>query len=79
MLASIKKEGGHAADFAAMKAFAQYSLGQTSEAMKMMESLAESESENATVQLLGGIVLQSAGKTEEALSLLSKHQGSLEA
>ena len=31
------------------------------------------------MQLLGGTVLQAAGKTEEALSLLSKHQGSLEA
>jgi hypothetical protein len=43
-----------------------------------IEQLIESQSENATVQLIGGIVLQSAGKTEEALSLLSKHQGSLE-
>ena len=31
------------------------------------------------MQLLGGTVLQAAGKTEEALELLSKHQGSLEA
>lgn len=31
------------------------------------------------MQLLGGTVLQAAGKTEEALLLLSRHQGSLEA
>ncbi|KAL9098264.1 MAG: hypothetical protein Q9163_006048 [Psora crenata] len=78
VLASIKKEG-EAADFAAVKAFAQYSTGKTADAVKAIGTLAESQSENATVQLLGGTVLQAAGKTEEALSLLSKHQGSLEA
>jgi len=44
-----------------------------------VERLVQSQSENPTVQVLGGIVLQGAGKTEEALSLLGKHQGSLEA
>ncbi|KAL8710901.1 MAG: hypothetical protein Q9225_007210 [Loekoesia sp. 1 TL-2023] len=76
-LSSIKKEGGP--DFAAVKAFAQYSLGDTSSATKQIDQLIESSSENATVQILGGIVLQADGRTEEALSLLSKHQGSLEA
>ena len=47
--------------------------------MTKIEQLIERQSENAAVQLIGGIVLQGAGKTEEALSLLSKHQGSLEA
>ncbi len=78
VLASIGKEG-NAPDFAAVKLFAQYSLGSTSNAVSEIESLIEAESENTTVQLLGGTVLQAAGKTEEALSLLSKHQGSLEA
>lgn len=58
---------------------AQCSTGQEAEAIKAVEQLAETHSENGTVQLLGGIILQAAGKTEEALSLLSKHQGSLEA
>ena len=62
-----------------MKAFAQYSSGNTSNAVSEIESLVETESENTTVQLLGGTVLQAAGNTEEALSLLSKHQGNLEA
>ena len=44
-----------------------------------MERLVGSQSENPTVQVLGGIVLQGVGKAEEALSLLGKHQGSLEA
>ncbi|KAL9065305.1 MAG: hypothetical protein Q9161_008334 [Pseudevernia consocians] len=78
VLASIGKEG-NAPDFAAVKAFAQYSSGSTSNAISDIENLIEAESENTTVQLLGGTVLQAAGKTEEALSLLSKHQGSLEA
>ncbi|KAL8916286.1 MAG: hypothetical protein Q9208_008597 [Pyrenodesmia sp. 3 TL-2023] len=76
-LLSIRREG--APDFAAVKAFAQYSLGDTSAATNQVEQLVESSSENATVQILGGIVLQADGRTEEALSLLSKHQGNLEA
>lgn len=35
--------------------------------------------ENLTVQIIGGIILERAGETEEALALLSKHQGSLDA
>ncbi len=78
VLAKIGKEG-NVPDFAAVNAFAQYSSGSTSNAVSEIESLVEVESENTTVQLLGGTVLQASGKTEEALSLLSKHQGSLEA
>lgn len=78
VLASIGKEG-RTPDFAAVKAFAQYTSGSTSNAVSEIGDLIETESENTTVQLLGGVVLQAAGKTEEALSLLSKHQGSLEA
>jgi coatomer protein complex subunit epsilon len=35
--------------------------------------------ENLTVQLVAGIILEKAGETEEALNVLSKHQGSLDA
>lgn len=66
-------------DFAAAKAFAQCSAGQSAIAIRAIEQLARTDSENATVQILGGIILQIADRTEEALSLLSKHQGSLEA
>lgn len=62
-----------------MKVFAQYVSGSTSNAISEIATLVEAESENTTVQLLGGTVLQAAEKTEEALSLLGKHQGSLEA
>ena len=78
VLTNIGREGD-APDFAAVKAVAQYSLGSSSDAISEIEDLIETSSENTTVQLLGGTVLQAAGKTEEALSLLSKHQGSLEA
>ena len=69
----------NAADFAAVKAFAQHASGRTAQGLQEAEQLAESEGENATVQILAGTVLQAAGKTEEALALLSKHQGNLEA
>ena len=78
VLRNISSEGD-SPDFAAAKAFAQYSAGQTMEAIKAVEQLAETQPENATVQLLGGTILQAVDRTEEALSLLSKHQGSLEA
>lgn len=76
-LSSIKNESG--SDFTAVKAFAKYSLGDVSAAVKQIQQLVETSSENATVQILGAIVLQAAGEMEEALSLLSKHQGNLEA
>ncbi|KAL9599584.1 MAG: hypothetical protein Q9219_003740 [cf. Caloplaca sp. 3 TL-2023] len=77
VLSDIKKENGP--DYAAVKAFAQYSLGDTASAITQIEQLVESSSENPTVQILGGIILRTQDKTEEALSLLSKHQGNLEA
>lgn len=45
-----------------------------------MKKLVEKEGqENLTVQLCAAIVLESAGEMEEALNVLSKHQGSLDA
>ena len=66
-------------DLAAVKCLAQYASGSTTTALSSAESLAASHTENPTVQVLAGTVLQAAGKSEEALNLLSKHQGSLEA
>jgi coatomer protein complex subunit epsilon len=43
------------------------------------EKLAEQQGDNLTVQLLCGTVLARAGKQEQALQLLAKHQGSLDA
>ena len=64
---------------AATKALAQYSTGNGAVAGVPIDQITESAPENATVQILGGIIMQAAGRTEDALSLLSKHQGSLEA
>ena len=66
-------------DLAAVKCLAQYAAGNTEIALNEAEELASSSSDNATVQVLAGTVLQAAGKSEEALALLAKHQGSLEA
>jgi len=43
------------------------------------ESLAEKNGDNLSVQLLCGTVLADAEKHEQALALLSRHQGSLDA
>lgn len=66
-------------DNAAVKAFALYTIGKSTEAQEEAENLAKTSPENATVQLMAGTVLQALGKSEEALTLLSKHQGNLEA
>ena len=78
VVASLKKEHD-APDFAAVKAFASYALGNTTQGLQEMEELLQSVPENATVQVLGGALLHAAGKSEEALAILSKHQGNLEA
>jgi coatomer protein complex subunit epsilon len=77
-VASAQKEND-APDFAAVKAFAMHVIGDTAEGWQEMEELLQSAPGNATVQVLGGTLLQAAGKSDEALAVLSKHQGSLEA
>ena len=63
-----------------MKAFAEYGKdNEDAGAVADAEKLAESQGDNLTVQLLCGSVLAAAGKTEEALALLARHQGSLDA
>ncbi|KAL4786366.1 coatomer epsilon subunit-domain-containing protein [Aspergillus varians] len=79
VLADIKGDIEEIPDLAATKALAQYQAGDTEAALQLAQDLAENYPDNATVQILGGTVLQSAGKSEEALSLLGKHQGGLDA
>lgn len=59
-------------------ALAQHASG-NSKGLETAISLAESESEDATVQICAGTVLASAGEYATAIELLQKHQGSLEA
>lgn len=66
-------------DLAAAKIFAGYLQSPKDSLVTQAESLAESAGENLTVQLLVGTVLARAGKADQALALLSKHQGSLDA
>lgn len=69
-------QGDSEPDMAAVGALAEFSLGKTEAAVKTIEELASSAGDNQTVQVLGGTVLQAAGKSEEALALLSQHSGS---
>ncbi|EOO04150.1 putative coatomer subunit epsilon protein [Phaeoacremonium minimum UCRPA7] len=66
-------------ELVAIGALATYTLGKEDDAVKTIEKLAESNGDNAVVQIIGGTVLQAAGKSEEALALLSQHQGNLDA
>ncbi|KAM0254714.1 hypothetical protein ACHAQJ_006495 [Trichoderma viride] len=77
VLADVKGES--VPDLEAVGALAEYTLGKTDSALKTIEKLASSAADNVTVQVIGGTILQAAGKSEEALALLSQHQGSLDA
>ncbi|GKU01861.1 coatomer subunit epsilon [Fusarium langsethiae] len=66
-------------EFQALGALAELHLGKTDSAVQTIEKLVSSAADNTTVQVIGGTVLQAAGKSEEALALLTQHQGSLDA
>ncbi|KAJ5826834.1 Tetratricopeptide-like helical [Penicillium robsamsonii] len=66
-------------DLSAVKALALQSAGKTDAALQLAQELAENYPENSNVQVLAATVLQAQGLSEEALALLSKHQGNLEA
>ncbi|OIW28847.1 hypothetical protein CONLIGDRAFT_394116 [Coniochaeta ligniaria NRRL 30616] len=68
-------------EYAAVCALAEFAKGNKEKAVKTVEGLAESDEgqDNGVVQVLGGTVLAAAGKCEEALQLLGRHQGNLEA
>ncbi|KAF1825943.1 uncharacterized protein K489DRAFT_312855 [Dissoconium aciculare CBS 342.82] len=66
-------------DLAAARLLAAYSQKPSEKLAAEAESLAASSGDNLTVQLLAGTVLARAGNSEQALALLSKHQGSLDA
>ncbi|KAK6521045.1 hypothetical protein TWF506_001278 [Arthrobotrys conoides] len=72
-------EGEDEPELAAVRALAKFNTEELETAIEEIEELAKSSGDNATVQVIGGIVLQRAGKTDEALALLSQHQGNLEA
>jgi hypothetical protein len=57
---------------------AEYESGK--DVVAQVKKLVEKEGQsNLTVQIVGGVVLEREGQTEEALAVLSKHEGSLDA
>lgn len=51
----------------------------SSPAVDKAKKLAEANGDNMNVEILVGVILARIGETEEAIALLSKHQGSLDA
>ncbi|KAF5567714.1 coatomer epsilon subunit [Fusarium phyllophilum] len=72
-------KGDSQPELQALGALAEFNLGKADSAVETIEKLASSPANNTTVQVIGGTVLQAAGKSEEALALLTQHQGSLDA
>ncbi|KAL4869787.1 hypothetical protein BDV12DRAFT_196014 [Aspergillus spectabilis] len=66
-------------DLGAVKALAQYTAGDAESALQLAQELAEGYPDNGSVQVLAGTVLQAVGNSEQALAVLGKHQGNLEA
>ncbi|KAI0472992.1 coatomer epsilon subunit-domain-containing protein [Xylariaceae sp. FL0804] len=74
------KESQQQPELAAVAALAQAALGRVNEAAAAVADLAAAHgTDNQAVQVIGGTVLQAAGRPEEALALLSQHSGSLDA
>jgi coatomer protein complex subunit epsilon len=73
VLASVK--GQDEPELIAVGALTELAAGNEARALEIAETLAGEKSDNGTVQVLAGTVLQAAGKSEEALALLGQHQG----
>ncbi len=71
VLAEVRSETDPALQ--AIGALAEQSAGRSDVAVATIQKLAESAADDATVQIVGGTVLQAADKSEEALALLSQH------
>jgi coatomer protein complex subunit epsilon len=76
-----KTKGKSEPDLAAAAVAAEYfkKPSASSPALEKAKKLGDAQGENLNVQVLCGTVLASAGQTEEALALLAKHEGSLDA
>jgi coatomer protein complex subunit epsilon len=68
-------QGEEEPDLKAVGALAEFAAGNEEKAVRIAEELAGESGGNASVQVLAGTVLQAGGKSEEALALLSQHQG----
>lgn len=72
-------EASSTPDLAAVRTYASFVSNGGDKAVAEAEKLSEAQGDNLTVQLLCGTILARAGKQEQALQLLAKHQGSLDA
>lgn len=80
VLSAVKASSSSSSpDLAAVRVYATFASTQNDASVTEAEQLAEAQGDNLTVQLLCGTVLARAGKQEQALQLLAKHQGSLDA
>lgn len=74
--------GAKEPELVAVGALAELSLGKEDSAAAAIEKLladgGDAVAENAIVQVVGGTVLASVGKADEALQLLGRHQGNRE-
>lgn len=68
-------QGEKEPELVAVSALAELAAGNESKAVKIAEGLAKDSGDNGVVQVLAGTVLQAAGNSDEALALLSQHQG----
>ena len=71
-------KGAKEPELQAVGALAELAVGNNQGAARTAEKLAATSADNAAVQVLASTVLQAEGLTEEALALLSKHQGNRE-
>lgn len=72
-------DGEDEVDLLVVKAFATYETSHTDASIAALDSLGKENGDNATVQLLVGAALAREGREKEALTLLGRHQGSLDA
>jgi coatomer subunit epsilon len=77
--AEMSEAGSTGAGFEAVKAYAEYRVGEKHKAVEDISELIQEDSEDDTVQVIGATILYSEGRADEALDLLSKHENSLEA
>lgn len=75
-------KGAREPELVAVSALATLATGDADKAAGVVEALladgGDAAGENAIVQVVGGSVLAAAGKGEEALALLARHQGNRE-
>jgi coatomer subunit epsilon len=81
VISDAKGEADSTPDLAALKVLAEYLKAPDSseKAISEAEQLSETAADNLTVQICCGTLFAAQGEYDQALALLAKHQGSLDA